>query len=148
MTPTKYEIERAFHRLMENGDVTAIANGMSHAPQYVSDMYSPDNERKSNLFRAIRDLRAWRKHNTQRGEKALALFIEFVERGLPADNLSVEVEILKLKKEGDDLETKAMSGAPLDSLKDEVVDIQIQAGQTLRAILRKSINAIAARNGK
>lgn len=144
MTPTKSEIERAFHRLIENGDLTAIANDMGHSVEYASQLYSPDCERKSNLYRAIRELRAWRAENMERGVKALAVFNELVERDLMPEPLCEKTESLKLKTEVDEWETKSMSDVPTEQIIQEVRDIKMQAERTLEAHQQK-LRAIAAK---
>lgn len=149
MNPTKSEIDRAFYRLFENGDLTAIANDMGHSPEYASQMYAATGDRKSNLYRAIRDLRALRSNNMERGEKALALFNEFVERDLMPEQMNFEVEQMRLKTEVDEWETQSMTGASGEKIIEEITDIRMQSDRTLKAAIQflrtKAANAIAGR---
>jgi hypothetical protein len=142
-TPTKSEFDKAFFCLFEDGDYTAIANAMGHSPEYVSQLYSPTGDRKSNLYRAFRDLRALRERCAERGDKALALFVEFVTRGLDEGSLSVIEESLKLKREVDEWETSSMQQAPESQIVKELHDISIQADRTLEAYASKKIRTFA-----
>lgn len=112
MEPTKYDIERAFYRILDNGDEAAIAKELGHSAGYVSQLYSPDNERESTLVRAIRELRAWRRESIERGSHALDVFIQFVERDLEGEDLCVIDETKKLKRQVDEWETTEMQAAP------------------------------------
>jgi hypothetical protein len=143
-TPTKSEFDKAFFCLFEDGDYTAIANSMGHTPEYASQMYSPNGDRKSNLYRAFRDLRALRERCVERGDKALALFVEFVTRGIEPEILSVLDESLKLKSEVDEWETSSMSGASETQIVQELRDIAHQADRTLDAYSSKKIRSFAA----
>jgi hypothetical protein len=142
--PTKSEFDKAFFCLFESGDYTAIANSMGHTPEYASQMYSPTGDRQSNLYRAFRDLRALRERNVERGDKALALFVEFVTRGLDPADMSVQEESLKLKREVDEWETSSMQGAPEAEIVRELRDISIQADRTLDAYSSKKIRTFAS----
>lgn len=143
-TPTKSEFDKAFFCLFEDGDYTAIANAMGHSPEYASQMYSPTGDRKSNLYRAFRDLRALRVRSVERGDRALAMFVEFVTRGIEPECLSVAEESLKLKREVDEWETSAMQGAPEPQIVQELRDISVQADRTLEAYSSKKMRSFAA----
>jgi hypothetical protein len=142
--PTKSEFDKAFFCLFEDGDYTAIANSMGHTPEYASQMYSPTGDRKSNLYRAFRDLRALRERSVERGDKALAMFVEFVTRGLDPADVSVREASLKLKREVDEWETSSMQGAPEAEIVQELRDISMQADRTLEAYRSKTIRTFAA----
>jgi hypothetical protein len=143
-TPTKSEFDKAFFCLFQNGDYTAIANSMGHTPEYASQMYSPTGDRKSNLYRAFRDLRALREHDIERGDRAIALFIEFITRGMESQTLSIADESLKLKRDVDEWETSSMQGAPELMIVQELRDISTQADRTLEAYSSKKMRDFAA----
>ncbi len=131
--PTRIEIEKAFYAILENGDEAAIARAIEHTAGYVSQLYSPDNERQSTLFRAIKELRAWRRESPERGSRALELLVHFVETGLGERPLNVVDETRKLKQQVDEWENVEMEAAPLESRISEIRDIKLQAKRTLKA---------------
>ena len=152
--PSRLEVEKAFYTLLENGDETAIAHAIGHTTGYVSQLYSPDNERESTLYRAIKELRAWRRENIERGSRALDLFVHFVENGLEEKPLDICDETMKLKKEVDDWETVEIQAAHVQTRIAEIRDIELQAKRTikahtqnLRSIAKDAVTDRAKRNG-
>ena len=134
MDPKRNEVEKAFYKLLENGDETAIADALGHSVGYVQQLYDPNNSRESHLWRAIKELRAWRQENMDRGCRALSIFIEFVERGLEPPELCVVAETRKLKQQVDEWENVEMiDHANADTKVQEIRGIHYQAGRALDA---------------
>ena len=131
----RYEFERGVYRIIENGDLTAIANAGGHSLSYVSQQFSPECERESDLFKAARALKALIEHDADRGRKALAYFNHAV--GTDAnERVPLQEAMLHLKKEGDEFETAAMRGEPLHVIEGEIIDIEEAAKRCKRAIAR------------
>lgn len=149
--PTQHEIERAFYRILDNGDESAIARETGKSLAYISSLYSPDSERESTLFRAIRELRAWRREHMGRGEEALETFVYFVEHDLEPEPLCVATETRNLKKEVDEWETAEMESASPTARIEQIRDVHIQADRTIKANIQElrglAKNAIE-RNGR
>jgi hypothetical protein len=131
----RYQIERGFARIVRNGDLSAIANARGHSLSYVSQQFSPETDRESDLFKAIDIFRAWIGNDHARGSRALALFNHFASTDT-AEPLCIQKESLKLKTEVDDWETASMCGKPLEVIESEILDIYWQSGQALRATAR------------
>ena len=150
--PTQYEIERAFYRILDNGDEAAIARETGKSAAYISSLYSPDSERESHLYRAIKELRAWRRESMNRGSKALETLIYFVEHDLEPEPLCVISETKELKREVDEWENAEMGAESPAARVEQIRDVKLQAERTinahaqyLRGVARQ---AITAKNGR
>lgn len=150
--PSQYEIERAFYRILDNGDEAAIAREIGKGASYVSQLYDPNCDRSSHLYRAIRELRAWRRESMERGSKALDTLIYFVEHDLEPEPLCVKTETIALKKEVDEWENSEMSAESITSRMEQAMDIKIQAERTINAHAQQlrglAKQAIKAKNGR
>jgi hypothetical protein len=131
--PTQYEVERAFYRLLDNGDEAAIARETGKSASYVSQLYDPNCERESHLFRAIKELRAWRRESMTRGCSALETLIFFVEYDLEPEPLCVINETKQLKREVDEWENAEMSCESPSSRVEQIRDVKLQAERTINA---------------
>lgn len=138
--PSKYEIERAFHRILSNGDESAIARELEHSVGFIQQLYDPNNERQSTLFRAIKELRAWRRESMERGSKALALFNHFVEIGLEDAGHDYERERDELQREIAEYNCAEMKDAPNKT--EELRDVHFQTGKLLRMVREPSVREI------
>src|SRR5437870_281265 len=83
LTFSQYEFERAIYSTLSFGDETAIAELVGKSTSIIAQMYSPDCERESNLYKSARELAAFIQIDPDRGCQALQVFNEFVRRALP-----------------------------------------------------------------
>lgn len=133
---TQFEIERAFSRLLKNGDLTAIAKAANHDPRYIQAKFDPNNPDKvSDLYRAVLALRAWIGSDYARGTKALAMFNHFASVDT-AEELCIQTETTETKDAVDDWENVLIAGRPLEVVKSKTLDLHFETGQLLRAIER------------
>lgn len=131
--PTQYEVERAFYRILDNGDEVAIARETGKSASYVSQLFDPNCERESHLYRAIKELRAWRRESMTRGSKALATLIHFVEDDLEPEPLCVIAETKELKREVDEWENCEMAAESPSVRIEQIRDVKLQAERTMDA---------------
>lgn len=138
--------------MVDDGILTAIANEVGKSVSYISQLYDPNNDRKSHLVRAIHELRAWRRKNPKSGAEALELLIHFVEKDLEPLPLCVVTETKKLKQQVDEWECVEMESAPSQTRIEEIRDIRLQAERTLNAHAQylRSVarQAIEVKNGR
>lgn len=130
----RFDVEKKFFKLLENGDETAIARAIGHSVGYVQQLYSPDNDRESTLFRAIKELRAWRDSSPERGERALQTFVDLVEFDSPDIVADLELERRRLVEEIAEWELAEMeTGKTAQQKFDELEDVVIRAERLLIA---------------
>ena len=150
--PTQYEVERAIYRILDNGDEAAIARETGKSASYISQLFDPNCERESHLYRAIKELRAWRREHMERGSKALETVVYFVEHDLEPEPLCVITETKELKREVDEWENAEMASESPAARVEQIRDVKLQAERTinahaqyLRGIAKQTI---AVKNGR
>lgn len=76
----RYEVELAFSKLLDNGDIGAIAEDLGKSPTLISQWLNPNNERVNPLYKAIGILVALLKRDRRKGTEAVRIFNHFCGR--------------------------------------------------------------------
>jgi hypothetical protein len=117
---TEYEFSRAIYKLLPHGMETAIAERIGKSVSLIVQMYSPDAERQSNLYKAATELSAWIEKDPDTGCKALTLFNTYVKRAVPDKDLCVEKTRRNRFKERMDADLAEAEGKSLDEQIEEL----------------------------
>lgn len=102
MKASQHEIESAFYRLLAFGDELKIAQRIGKSASLVSQQWSPDADRDSNIYKAILELSALMAIDGHRGRRALRTFCHFVELSAPTATVEVpdcDEELTRCNKE-------------------------------------------------
>lgn len=131
---TQYEFELKMSRCLKHGDETDIAEIVGKTPGLFSQMFNPNDERESNLFKAARELAALLQINQERGRCALRVFNGFVslhvEDDAPCDT---KVEMKRFNGELAEYLDAVCGGESLDKQIDELDDVIAQAIELRKA---------------
>ena len=129
---SQYEAESRADKILAHGDDGEIARRVGKGSGIISQMFSPNDERESNFYKAAREISAVIDIDRSRGCQLLRLFVELCERHLPEIGAPcVQQETKKFNKELRDYYDADMCNEPLDKQIAELYDVEMQA-QALR----------------
>lgn len=123
------EFGQAMYSNLVFGDETKIAEKIGKSVSIIAQMYSPDAERESNLYKAANELAALIEINETRGCNALQIFNGFVKRAIAGDSgLCVDSVRRKSRKELMEADLAELEGKPLlaqvSELEDAIMGLQ------------------------
>lgn len=139
---SKIELERDIYRFLNHDDEKDIAEIADSGYSILSQKFSPDNDRDSDIFRAACTFSAWMKVNCENARKALDTFNSYVSRACPPDeSLDVETERRNHLKEQVEFNL-----AEIENPDD--LDKQIKEGDEATAACRLHVAALRAKRAK
>lgn len=131
---TQHEFEKAIAEPMSYGTHTELATRIGKSLAIISQMYNPDDERESNLYKAARELAAMMEMDAELGRRQIATFLHFVHRHAPATTAHNELdEVRKWLKERGEADIAMLEQMPLATQIKEIEDVYHQIERVLAA---------------
>lgn len=135
---TQYEIESKASDCLQFGDVEGIAELVGVSPSLISQMFNPHDERKSNLYKAIKEICAELKISQERGKALYCVFRSAVELHIKSDKkLCINTELEKADKEFGDIWKSRLKGKTPGEQITEIEQAEAQLKTLKRAVAQE-----------
>lgn len=139
---TQYDFELAQADVLIYGDHKTIAEFHGTSPGLHDQQLSPNDERKSNLWRAICDIVGVATKSPERANKLLALFNLYVDRGMVAvdpnpKSFNLEEQAGCVASEFGEFVAARFSGKPIPVQISELDDVIREANKLRDGLVEK-----------